>query len=297
MNQCLICGKSHLDVVYQGPIRLGRYGDVSSQPYSIPHCLDCDSAWLEEKFFDYTQAEYRERVDGDASIEEYHRIHDRDQARALVEVGTDRLRDRVVADIGCGGGAFLDTVKGFAARTLAIEPAGFYHDGLRAKGHEPYASIEQALGKHVGQVDLAVCLSVIEHVEAPVQLLEQACQLLKPGGRLVVSTPNRNDWLLQLLPAEYGAFFYRAAHRWYLTAQSLREVAVRAGFYEIQIRHRHRFGLSNLMLWLRDRRPTGQDAISVSAVLDAAFRESLNEAGSADYLYAELRKAGTDGEG
>lgn len=291
MKQCPICGSPHLDVVYHGPIRMGRFGERSAQSYSIPLCRGCDAAWLEERFFDYAQPAYREQVDDGASIEAYRRIHDRDQARALVEVGTDALRDRVVADIGCGGGAFLDSVKGFATRTVAIEPARFYHDALRAKGHDPYDCLDQALVEHVGRVDLAVCLSVIEHVEDPVILLKQARRLLKPGGRLVLSTPNRADWLLQLLPAEYGEFFYRAAHRWYLTAPSLREVAARAGFKTIEIRHRHRFGLSNFMLWLRDRCPTGQDAVAVPPVLNAAFIGSMNASGLADYLYADLRNA------
>jgi len=288
MTRCPICGETHLDVVYKGPIRVGRFGVMSDRSYSVPRCLTCDTAWLEGDFFDYTQPDYREQVDGDSTIEEYQRIHDGDQARALDLVGTEGLRGLVVADIGSGGGSFLDMVKGFASNTLAIEPARFYHDGLKKNGHSPYASLEQALTLHAGKVDLAVCLSVIEHVDDPVQLLGQAKQLLKPGGRLVVSTPNRADWLLQLSPKEYGSFFYRCAHRWYLTANSLREIASRAGFDKIQVHHRHRFGLSNLMLWLRDKRPTGQDAVPVPAILDATFRSALNEAGLADYLYADL---------
>lgn len=286
---CPICGAERTGVVYQGPIRMGRYGDSSDQSFSVPHCLTCDTAWLDEDFFDYSQEHYRKQVDGEASIEAYHRVHDRDQVNALEVVGTGEMRGAVVADIGCGGGSFLDAVKGFAAKTLAIEPATFYHAGLQDKGHCPYAGLEQALEAHAGAVDLATCLSVIEHVDDPVRVLEQARQLLKPGGRLVLSTPNRNDWLLQLLPKEYGAFFYRAAHRWYLTARSLEEIGRCAGFNEIQVRHRHRFGLSNMLLWLRDKRPTGHDAVAVPPVLDAAFRGTLDHVGLADYLYAELK--------
>jgi SAM-dependent methyltransferase len=290
MMPCPICGETQLDVIYHGPIRMGRFKDRSGEPYAIQHCAVCDTAWLEKRFFDYAQPEYREQVDGTASIEDYHRIHDRDQVRALNEVGTDQLRGRCVADIGCGGGAFLDLIKGLASHTVGIEPAVYYHEALRAKGHDVHHSIEGALPRYEGRVDLAVSFSVIEHVDDPVELLEQAGRLLKPGGRLIISTPSRGDWMLQLLPDEYGSFFYRAAHRWYLTADSLKAVAVQAGFKQVKVWHRHRFGLSNLLLWLRDRKPTGQRALEVPPILDAAFIGAMNEAGLGDYLYAELRK-------
>lgn len=288
MTRCPICAAGKTDVVYTGPIRMGRFGDVSDQAFPVCHCPACDTAWLDETFFDYAAADYRERVDGDASIERYHAVHDAEQARALVEVGTGGLRDRVVADVGCGGGSFLDLARGLAAETIAIEPARNYHDELRCKGHRLFPDVASALAETAGCVDVAVCFSVIEHIEHPVAFLTEIRKLLRPGGRLVISTPNRQDWLLGLLPAEYGAFFYRAAHRWYLTESSLREIGTRAGFAGIEVRARHRFGLSNLLLWLRDRRPTGQGAVPVPPALDTAFIGAMNAAGCADYLYAEL---------
>jgi 2-polyprenyl-3-methyl-5-hydroxy-6-metoxy-1,4-benzoquinol methylase len=238
---------------------------------------------------DYTSSEYRELVDGSASPEHYHALHDAEQVDKLRLLGTDLIRGKVVADIGCGAGSFLDLVKGMADATLGIEPAQGYHVAVRSKGHTVFPSCADAAGEWRGRVDVGVCFSVIEHVDDPVALLREIRALLRPGGTLLVSTPNLRDWLLELLPAEYGAFFYRTVHTWYFDHSSLETLSRAAGFTGCEARSVHRFDLSNALLWLRDRRPTGLGAVGVSPVVNAAFAEWLEREGRADYLYATLR--------
>jgi SAM-dependent methyltransferase len=238
---------------------------------------------------DYDSASYRELVDGEGSLDRFYALHDAEQGEKVRLLGTDRVRGTVVADIGCGGGSFLDLVKGMAARTLGIEPARTYHDALRAKGHDVFAYCADAVPTWEGRVDLAVCFSVIEHVEDPIQLLRDIRTLLRPGGELLLSTPNLRDWLVELLPVEYGSFFYRTVHRWYFDAMSLKAVASFAGYSGCEVRSVHRFDLSNALLWLRDRRPSGLGKLAVSPVVDAAFVQWLESEGRGDYLYATLR--------
>jgi SAM-dependent methyltransferase len=287
-SACPICQHGNITILYDGPIRTGKFGNLTETPYKIWGCESCDSAWLREAFFDYTQSEYRETVDGESTLEQYHLVHDKDQLRVLQEVGTGSLRGASVIDIGCGGGAFLDLIKGFAGSTVGVEPAGYYHEGLSRKGHLTYASTSEALERWENQLDLAVSFSVLEHVDDPLSFLREAKRLLKKDGRLIISTPNRNDWLLDLLPDAYAPFFYRTAHRWYFTPDSLRALADRAGFTSISVRTRHRFGLANLLLWLRDRQPSGHSGVEVPPLLDQAFIAAMNESERGDYLYADL---------
>jgi 2-polyprenyl-3-methyl-5-hydroxy-6-metoxy-1,4-benzoquinol methylase len=204
-------------------------------------------------------------------------------------IGAEHLRDRVVADIGCGAGSFLDLARGVASATLGIEPTRAYHDTLRARGHEAFSYVDHVADGWAGRVDLAVCFSVVEHVRDPVSLLAGIRRLLTPKGRLVLSTPNARDWLLEVLPRDYGAFFHRLVHQWYFDAASIEQLALRAGFSRCAVTHVHRFDLSTLLLWLRDRRPTGMGKLEVSAALDAAFCRGLEAAGRADHLYATLQ--------
>jgi SAM-dependent methyltransferase len=287
---CRICGAFAWTTLFEGSIRQGRFGSLTPEARRVLRCGGCGSGFLDARAaVDYESDAYRELVDGDASVASFHAIHDAEQADKLRLLGSGRVRGKLVADIGCGAGSFLDLVSGLAAGTLGIEPTRAYHDTLRAKGHAVHAYCSDAAGDWRGKVDLAVCFSVIEHVDDPVQLLQDVRTLLRPGGELLLSTPNLRDWLLELLPTEYGAFFYRTVHTWYFDSASLTALAAAAGYSGCEVRSVHRFDLSNALLWLRDRRPSGLATVPVDPAVDAAFVRWLENEGRADYLYATLR--------
>jgi 2-polyprenyl-3-methyl-5-hydroxy-6-metoxy-1,4-benzoquinol methylase len=289
-----MCGSARVATPYHGPVRHGRFGSAFPRHLSVHRCADCDAGFLgESPDLDYVGAEYRELVDGapeagTTALERFHRLHDPEQADKLQQLGTDELRGRVVMDVGCGAGSFLDLVSGFAGHTIAVEPAELYHEGLRAAGHEVLSFADQLAAERRGSVDVATCFSVIEHVPDALGLLRDIRAALKPGGRLLVSTPNADDWLLELLPEDYAAFYYRTVHTWYLSARALRWMAEAAGFQGCEVRCTHRFDLSNFLLWLRDRRPSGLGRVAVPSVLDGTFRASLEASGRGDYLHALL---------
>ena len=285
---CRICEADNWSTLYRGPIRLGRPGETSTTPRTVWLCGNCHAGWLRGDAIDYSGNAYRELVDGDADAATHYRLHDQEQAHRLRLVGTDRLRGAVIADFGAGAGSFLDTIRGMAAETIAIEPTRGFHPSLAGNGHVVFEGGSDLAPDWLGRVDLAVCFSVVEHVEEPVRLLREIRASLTPGGRALVSTPNRSDWLLELLPESYAPFFYRQVHRWYFETHSLTEAATLAGFSRVRPFHVHRFDLSNLLVWLRDRRPSGLGAIAVSGPLDAAFAATLEASGRSDYLYAWL---------
>lgn len=233
-------------------------------------------------------AEYRELVDGGAEAATYYSLHDREQADKLKIVGTDALRGRVIADVGAGAGSFLDVAANMAAATIAIEPTHVFHDELRRQGHVVFDFCANVSAEWRGKVDLAVCFSVLEHVDDPRQLLAEIREMLRPGGRVLVSTPNLDDWLVTLLPDDYAPFFFRHVHRWYFDAAALTALAHAAGFEKVSPFYVHRFDLSNFLVWLRDRKPSGTGQIDVPTPLTAAFRSTLEATGRADYLYAWL---------
>lgn len=269
---------------------MGRFGSLTPEARTVLRCGGCGVGFLSQAGrVDYDSAEYRELVDGSASPERFYALHDPEQGDKLRILGAERLRNRVVADIGCGAGSFLDLAKGMASATLAIEPMRGYHSVLESKGHRPFSYCADVSKEWRGRVDVAVCFSVIEHVAEPVSLLRDIRHLLHPGGELLLSTPNLDDWMLELLPEDYGAFFFRTVHTWYFDGGSLQALASAAGFADCTVEYVHRFDLSNALLWLRDRRPSGQAALAVAPPVDAAFCRWLESAGRADYIYARLR--------
>jgi len=58
---------------------------------------------------------------------------------------------------------------------------------------------------------LLTCVEVIEHIENPWQLIREMHRILKPGGYLILSTPNMYNWyarLIFLFTNRLPMFFY-----------------------------------------------------------------------------------------
>lgn len=77
--------------------------------------------------------------------------------------------------------------------------------------------------------DLVLCLEVIEHVTDPVRLLRNMRRVLKPGGMILVSTPNHVAWIERKLIDQFGD------NNWYhhvraYTPMMLNQDAMEAGF-------------------------------------------------------------------
>lgn len=286
---CRICGGNH-DVAYEGPVRHGTFG--RSTPGRVWRCRRCGVEFLPpvvdlDEY--YASEAYRTDVGEHANADDFFRRHDAEQLPRLGFLEHISLRGKAIADIGCGGGSFLDYVQGLAAATIAVEPMVGYHASLADRGHRVFGSTTEAGAEWSGRVDLAVCFSVVEHVADPLAFLRQIRALLPEGGQVLLSTPNRRDVLLESGCEPYRQFFYRTVHTYYFDAPSLTHLASLAGFGRCSVRYVHRFGLANYVGWLRDGRPTqnaGQSPLGPE--FDRTWRASLETQGLADYLYAEL---------
>lgn len=291
---CPICGGTSDGAVYEGPIRDGRFGTLT-RPVQVLECQECGTRRLSECLEDcaefYESTTYREQVDGDASVAAFAAAHDAEQLSRIALLGTERFAGRVVADVGCGGGSFLHTVAPLAGSCVAIEPAAHFREHLRSVGHDTYGYASEAAEARPESVDVVTCFSVIEHVQDPVGLLADIRMLLRPGGHVVISTPNAADALLSLLPGDYERFFYRKAHLYYFDAEAITRALERAGFTEVRVRFVQRFGLGNTLGWLKERRPMGENREAVvTAAMDDMWRAELERTGRADYLYVEATK-------
>jgi 2-polyprenyl-6-hydroxyphenyl methylase/3-demethylubiquinone-9 3-methyltransferase len=108
----------------------------------------------------------------------------------------DGLRETaLVLDAGCGNGAVLGELKLLGwSRLYGLEISQSGVD--QACSAHPELSFERAdltsdLSEHHlwGQCDAVISLEVVEHVFLPRLFARNCYGLLKPGGRLIVSTP------------------------------------------------------------------------------------------------------------
>jgi 2-polyprenyl-3-methyl-5-hydroxy-6-metoxy-1,4-benzoquinol methylase len=115
-------------------------------------------------------------------------VWDRSRTTMIAEAvaGTDLL------DVGCGEGelsaalAAKHRVEGLDHSVAAVRSAR-----ARVPNAHFVVADAQDLPYADGQFDTVVLANIFEHVEAPCLLLREARRVLKPQGRLVMSTPSR----------------------------------------------------------------------------------------------------------
>lgn len=183
---CKLCGSDQVKIIYNDVLRNGGIGRYTKEPVPMYQCEECGTIWHEPVVADieeyYESPEYRAMMDEGSGEEDFYRNHDKETLDKFKYTGTDIFRNRVVADVGCGAGAFLDFLKGVASEVIAIEPSGPYRKILQGKGFSTYAYTEDALRDHRGQADVITSFDVIEHVEDPQAFLQSSYDLLARGG-------------------------------------------------------------------------------------------------------------------
>jgi 2-polyprenyl-3-methyl-5-hydroxy-6-metoxy-1,4-benzoquinol methylase len=118
------------------------------------------------------------------------RIHSR-----FISLLTGEKRGKLL-DVGAGTGAFSRKLKseGFEVTACDINPANFLSDGILCKR----ADLNTAFPFADGEFDYVVGAEVIEHIENPWFFLREIYRITKPGGTVILSTPNLHNWYVRL---------------------------------------------------------------------------------------------------
>lgn len=119
------------------------------------------------------------------------------------------LQNARVLDIGCGGGLFLSLLKEQGADVVGIELSDSRAQYAKTRhGLEiQKRPIEDDFWRkdRAGLFDAVTLWDVIEHVNYPLQTIQSAADVLKPGGYLLIDTPCRDSFYHR-----FGEFTYRA---------------------------------------------------------------------------------------
>ncbi len=119
-----------------------------------------------------------------------------------------------VLDVGCGGGLLSEAMAAQGARVTALDLAPELIEVARLHLLESgldvdyrLQSVESLADELPGSFDAITCMEMLEHVPDPGSVLRACAKLLKPGGRLLLSTLNRTPaaFALAIVGAEYVA--------------------------------------------------------------------------------------------
>ena len=131
-------------------------------------------------------------------------LHEFNHARAAYAVELircalpDVARPRVL-DIGAGGGLFSASLSAVGFEVIGLDASVPSLRAARRNTVQPGDPLAPSyltgdalrLPLADASVDAAVCSEVLEHVEAPGVLIEEAARVLRPGGLFYFDTPNR----------------------------------------------------------------------------------------------------------
>jgi len=108
----------------------------------------------------------------------------------------DELEGLHVLDVGCGEGGTATVLAERGARVTAVDANPARVLKLHARVAHPHRLIvlrgdAQKLAFPAQTFDWVILQDVIEHLSKPRQALQSVARVLKPGGKLFLSTPNR----------------------------------------------------------------------------------------------------------
>jgi SAM-dependent methyltransferase len=132
-------------------------------------------------------------------------------------------------DVGCGDGTIPARLRrlGWSAEGTEVDPEAAAH--ARTKhGLTVHLGSLETLGLSGDSFDAVVMNHVVEHVHDPVALLRECRRILRPGGRLVVVTPNTKSLGHRIFGKDWG-HLDPPRHLHLFSRSSLRECAQKAG--------------------------------------------------------------------
>ncbi|MEV5961606.1 class I SAM-dependent methyltransferase [Kribbella sp. NPDC051952] len=204
MASCILCGET-------GAFRpRGAKGG-----YSIEECPACGLVQLVPT---PTAETLRALYEGDTYFDGeagtgYSEYEDQEQEYlATFREDVRRIRQYIpsgrILEVGCGYGYFLQAAldAGYDAYGIDLSPAAVKWAAMRHPGRVFRGLLEEVPEIQDQQYDVIFGSHLIEHLTDPGDLLATASRLLKPGGLMVLVTPNIKSLLSRVSGSRWVSF-------------------------------------------------------------------------------------------
>ncbi|MGG9963652.1 class I SAM-dependent methyltransferase [Ferruginibacter sp. SUN106] len=193
-TNCPVCSSQNI-----APALTAKDYTVSQKEFAVWHCNACTARFTQDvpeqnAIGPYYQSDnYISHSDTKKGFVNtlYHAVRKRtlDKKKALI-IGQVGMTKGEILDIGCGTGAFLNTMKTAGWGITGLEP----DDTARKKAAELYSinpqSPEQLFQLKPASYHAITMWHVLEHVHELHAYIKQLAELITPQGKIFIAVPN-----------------------------------------------------------------------------------------------------------
>lgn len=144
-------------------------------------------------------------------------------------------------DLGCGDGRLTGELEAVALTTADVSPVALERARRRLAGRDARVvelEPDSPLPLDDSSFDLVLCAETVEHVRDVQLLLSEVRRVLRPGGRLALTTPahGRATALGALVGGFDSHFDPLSPHLRFFTRRSLASLLLAMGFEQLSLR-------------------------------------------------------------
>lgn len=144
-----------------------------------------------------------------------------------------------LVDLGCGyHGEFLCTVANLIQDGVGYD-LSVNNSQLPDRISLKVADVSTKIPEKNQSADIITAMAVIEHFNHPIKIIKETNRILKPNGKLIITTPSpRAKFILELLAFRLKIIRQAevADHKQYFDRKSLEQLLIKGGFMKQKIR-------------------------------------------------------------
>lgn len=170
--------------------------------------------------------------------------HDKNSARRLGKLlsvlGRPSSTVRLL-DVGCSSGAFLQSALHLGFTAEGVEPSADAAQTARAAGLTVFTGYLEQAQFADASFDAITLIEIVEHLRDAHSLLQECARILKPGGVVLVTTPNAHSWTARAMGARWAGFSLNdmGGHISFFNPHSIEILATRCGLQTHHIETRN----------------------------------------------------------
>jgi len=161
-------------------------------------------------------------------------VDGRPHGERVISQLTQHIQPGKLLDVGCGSGELMRQAQRLGWEVEGVELAPHLADAARKRGLAVKTGTLEDAHYPDATFDAATFLDVVEHLEKPVDALVEIHRILRPGGILVMETPNWDSIYRRLLRRWWAALQPRL-HLLYLEPRSAAHMLKLGGFQTVDI--------------------------------------------------------------